>query len=244
MEPVTHVLTGAVLARSGPNRRAAYATAAMAVAAEFPDIDTLWGLRGPVEGFAHHRGLTHTFVGLPFEAALVVAMFYGVHRWRLRRHEGNRPLTAAPVRWGTLYLLVLLALGSHLLLDFTNNYGLRPFAPFHTRWYAASIVFIFDPVLFLLLLAGLLLPWLLRLVQREITSSRARGGFVTTTPAQVVLALIAVYYGVRAWEHAKAVQLAQAQAMAVDAEAPPESVALPSHQYLRVQRSLVSPGNR
>ena len=60
MEPVTHILTGVCLARTGLNRRAAYATLTMAVAAEFPDIDTLWGLRGPVEGFAHHRGNTHT----------------------------------------------------------------------------------------------------------------------------------------------------------------------------------------
>src|ERR1700761_1603793 len=116
MEPVTHILTGACLARTGFNRRAAYTTLAMAVAAEFPDIDTLWSLRGPVEGFQHHRGITHTFLGLPFEAALVVAAIYGLHRWRAaRRQDGGetsphrKPLTAAPVRWGLLYLFTLLA---------------------------------------------------------------------------------------------------------------------------------------
>ena len=45
MEPVTHLLTGACLARTGFHRRVAYATAAMTVAAEFPDIDTVWSLR-------------------------------------------------------------------------------------------------------------------------------------------------------------------------------------------------------
>src|SRR5580698_2751488 len=87
MDPVTHILTGACLARTGFNRRAAYTTLAMAVAAEFPDIDTLWSLRGPVEGFQHHRGITHTFLGLPFEAALVVAAIYGLHRWRQARSQ-------------------------------------------------------------------------------------------------------------------------------------------------------------
>ena len=37
MEPITHFMTGAVLARSGFNRKAAYATVAMTLAAEAPD---------------------------------------------------------------------------------------------------------------------------------------------------------------------------------------------------------------
>jgi inner membrane protein len=82
MEPVTHVLTGICLARAGANRKARYATAVMALAAEFPDIDTVWSLRGPVEGFVHHRGITHTFVGVPFEAALIVAGAWLWHRSR------------------------------------------------------------------------------------------------------------------------------------------------------------------
>ena len=85
MEPVTHILTGACLSRTGLNRRAAYTTLAMAIAAELPDIDTLWSLRGSVAGFQHHRGITHTFVGIPFEAAIVVAAIYGLHRWRTAR---------------------------------------------------------------------------------------------------------------------------------------------------------------
>ena len=34
MEPITHLMTGAVLARTGFNRKAAYATLAMTIAAE------------------------------------------------------------------------------------------------------------------------------------------------------------------------------------------------------------------
>ena len=34
-----------------------------------------------------------------------------------------------------------------LLLDWTNNYGLRPFFPFNPRWYAGSFVFIAEPVM-------------------------------------------------------------------------------------------------
>ncbi len=229
MEPVTHILTGTCLARCGLNRRAAYATFTMAVAAEFPDIDTLWGLRGPVAGFEHHRGITHTFLGLPFEAALIVAAVYGVHRWRLRRRRKtqpdphhspgpqdtehvNKPLTVAPVRWGTLCGLALLALLSHLLLDYTNNYGLRPFYPFNSHWYAASIVFIFDPLLFIMLLAGLIAPWLFGLVSSEVGVRRKpfRGRSWASAALVGVLAL----WALRVVEHSRATQLALAQSLA------------------------------
>jgi inner membrane protein len=214
MEPVTHLLTGACLSRTGLNRRAAYATLTMVVAAEFPDIDTLWSLRGPIEGFQHHRGITHTFLGLPFEAALIVAGVYAWHRWRVKRAKAAagarpKPLTAAPVRWGVLYGLALVALLSHLLLDYTNNYGLRPFFPFNGRWYAASFVFIWDPVMFVLLLGALILPWLFGLVNAEVGAKkqtfRGRGWAITA------LAGILAWWGVRAEEHQRAVQMAMTQ---------------------------------
>jgi len=274
MEPVTHILTGACLARTGLNRKAAYATVTMAIAAQFPDIDTLWSLRGPVEGFAHHRGITHTFLGVPFEAALIVAGVWAVHGWRERRynrrlaqappdseHEYHssphvkddheriiRPLTVAPVRWGLLYLFALLALLSHLLLDFTNNYGLRPFFPFDRHWYAGSIVFIFDPLIFLLLVAALSLPALFGLIGREVGARRqpfrARGWAIAA------LAGIVGYWSLRTIEHAKAVQLVQQQPVAAppqasSADAPtPAGTPAPDDSnptYLTAQRVLASP---
>src|ERR1700755_1854060 len=80
MDPVTHFLTGACLARAGFNRKAAYATLAMTLAAEAPDLDTLWSVGGPVAAFQHHRGITHTFLGLPFEGLAVVGAVWLVHR--------------------------------------------------------------------------------------------------------------------------------------------------------------------
>ncbi len=262
MEPVTHILTGTCLARTGFNRRAAYATLTMAVAAEFPDIDTLWGLRGPVEGFTHHRGITHTFLGLPFEAALLVAAVYGLHRWRLARAARTaaarpparpadaqrvpRPLTAAPVRWGELYGFVLLALLSHLLLDYTNNYGLRPFYPFNPHWYAASIVFIFDPWIFALLLGALVVPLIFKLVSSEIGEHRQ----VFRGRGWAIAALLGViaWWTLRDVQHEKAVQLALAQSIAAPVQAAPSGDDSTESQpdepppvYLPAERTLVSP---
>jgi len=261
MEPVTHILTGACLARSGLNRRAAYATITMAVAAEFPDIDTLWSLRGPVEGFTHHRGITHTFLGLPFEAALVVGAVYGIHRWRIARAERaeaarpvdalhvRKPLTVAPVRWGLLYGFALLALLSHLLLDFTNNYGIRPFFPFNDHWYAASIVFIVDPWILLLLAGALIVPLIFKLVGSEIGARRQ----VFRGRGWAIAALLGIvgWWTLREVEHEKALQLAMAQSLAMPVAAPVAPAAgqdttqpLPDEPppvYLPAARTLASP---
>ncbi len=155
MEPVTHLLTGACLGRSGFNRTTAYATLTMVLAAEAPDIDLLWGLRGPVAEFQHHRGITHTFLGAPFMALLVTGAIWLWHRWRTRDRNKQAPHTegrqrghiqhAPPVRWGWIWFLALIADLSHLLLDWTNNYGLRPLFPFNAHWFAGNIFFISGP---------------------------------------------------------------------------------------------------
>lgn len=265
MEPVTHVLTGTCLARSGLNRRAAYATAGMAIAAEFPDIDTLWGLRGPVSGFEHHRGITHTLIGLPFEAGVILLGFMLYHwiRHRTLRPSGTQaPVSkatgsaVAPLRWGKLYALLCLALLSHLVLDYTNNYGLRPFFPFNGRWYAGSIVFIFDPLIFVLLLAGLVLPALFGLIGREVGASRDR--FRGRGWARAALAGVLILWSVRWVQHGKALVLAQAQSLRAPAasesalqppasgaqdQTPADSAPAPEDRrpLLEAQRSLVNP---
>jgi inner membrane protein len=186
MEPFTHFLTGACIGRAGFNRKSAYATLAAVLAAEAADLDVVWGFAGPVQGLRHHRGITHTFVAAPVVAGVVVGAVWLFHRWRtarklrkLRAHSvgsaqdeggtaGDSLAPVQPVSWAWLYLTALVAALSHLLLDWTNNYGLRPFFPFNPRWYAGSFVFIAEPVLWGLLLLALVMPWLLGLADREI----------------------------------------------------------------------------
>jgi len=219
MEPVTHFLAGACLSRAGCNRRTAYATLAMTLAAEAPDLDVLWSLDGPVASLQHHRGVTHTLIGAPFVALAVTGAVCLWHRLRGRRAVKPAAGAGAPFQpsvglrglqpnWLLIWLFSFVAVLSHLLLDFTNNYGLRPFFPFNSRWYSWDIVFIFEPLIFLALLAALVLPAIFGLADREIGA--ARKPFRGRGWAIAALSFVAILYAIRNGEHQRALNLLRA----------------------------------
>ncbi len=213
MEPVTHFLTGAVLSRAGFNRKTAYATLAMTLAAEAPDIDILWGFRGPLAGFEHHRGITHTLIFAPVMALAITGVVWLVHHFR--RKPGARDAKLPPPRWLLIWLFALIADFSHLLLDFTNNYGLRPFFPFDAHWYAWSIVFIFDPLIFSALVSALVLPWLFGLADREMGARRPL--FRGRGWAIAALTFIVLWWGLRNAERNHAIATARSGSLTNEA---------------------------
>jgi inner membrane protein len=210
MEPITHFLTGACLGRAGFNRKTAYATLAAVLAAEAADLDIIWGFAGPVEGLKHHRGITHTFWAVPVVAGVIVGAVWIFDRlWQSRRRRRAEALAqnakAPTAHWGWLYLTACVAALSHLLLDWTNNYGLRPFFPFNPRWYAGSFMFIAEPVLWALFFLALFMPWVLGLADSEIgarrTPFRGRGWAIFALVGMLLL-------GCWRWaEHAQALAM-------------------------------------
>jgi inner membrane protein len=204
LEPVTHFLTGACMGRAGLNRKTALATLTLTLAAEAPDLDILGRIRGPAFAFAHHRGFTHSFLGVPIDAAVVVGFVYLL--WRVRGRKTKDP--ALPPRWGVLFLLACLAGLSHILLDFTNNYGVRPFWPFSEKWYSWDIVFIFEPIMFTCLLLGLVVPALFSLIDSEIgvRNSGPRG----RVAASLALTAVVFLWMFRDYEHRRAVKALEA----------------------------------
>lgn len=193
------------MGRAGLNRKTALATLTLTLAAEAPDLDVLGAVRGSAFGFAHHRGFTHSFVGVPLDAMAVVGFVYLI--WRIRGRKINDP--QLPPRWGLLFFYACLAGLSHILLDFTNNYGVRPFWPFSGKWYSWDIVFIYEPVMLALLVLGLIAPSLFGLIDKEI-GARSRGprGRVAATLA---LAGIVLMWGLRDFEHRRAVSALEAR---------------------------------
>jgi inner membrane protein len=199
LEPVTHFLIGAAMGRAGLNRKTGLATATLTLAAEAPDLDVISRFWGSPFGLNHHRGFTHSFLGLPLVAAAVVGFMYLI--WRLRGRKTRDP--KLPPRWGLLFAYACLAGVSHILLDFTNNYGVRPFWPFSERWISWDIVFIVEPVILIFLILGLIVPGLFSLINEEIGARRKgpQGRFA----ASVALLAVFACWGVRDYEHRRAV---------------------------------------
>jgi inner membrane protein len=205
LEPVTHFLFGANLGRAGLNRKTALATATLTLAAEAADLDVISRFGGPAFGLNHHRGFTHSFLGVPIVAAAVVGFVYLI--WRLRGRPIKNP--ALPPRWGVLFLFACLAGLSHVLLDFTNNYGVRPWWPFAERWISWDIVFIVDPVILLALILGLVVPSLFSLINEEIgVREKSLPGRAAAT---IALIAVVAWWGLRYYEHSRAVAALEAR---------------------------------
>jgi inner membrane protein len=148
VDNVTHALLGAALAEIALPRAAARPVrrvflAAGIVAANLPDLDVvLTGLTPePLGNLLHHRGYTHTVVGLVAQGLVLCGLLW---LWPAVRRlaSGERRRLGA---------LVAVGLGSHLALDSWNVYGIHPFAPFDPRWLYGDAVFIFEPWIWLLL---------------------------------------------------------------------------------------------
>ena len=120
-------------------------------AAEFPDADLVYAgpmvAMGKLGYLLHHRGHTHTVVWALVSA---VALWGITHWWWQRGLTGRERADASSAlvsRVGARALFVLAVVGtlSHLLLDFTNSYGVHPFWPFDNRWFYGDAVFIVEP---------------------------------------------------------------------------------------------------
>lgn len=202
MDNVTHSIAGLVLAeaairlrarRTGaepsPRLRTVAALSSM-VAANLPDADLFYtGVGGDRLAYMlHHRGYTHTVVAAILGSMLVfgaAALFAWGWRSRAPRDEA---------RW--LAMLLLVSTFSHLVLDWTNSYGVHLFWPFDDRWSYGDAVFIVEPwfwavavpmlvasstsrvarvLLSLVLLAGLTLAWRTSIVSAGAASALTVG---------------------------------------------------------------------
>ena len=226
MEPITHLMTGAVLARTGFNRKAAYATASN---------DPSRRSSRPRHPMVHprpHRSLPASSrldphpprpaVRSCFDRTGAIWLF---HRWRSRPQRSPRnnqnhalpydptttpapPLTTPPSVGACSTGFSLIALLSHLLLDWTNNYGLRPFFPFNpplVRWLHLSSSS--NPSSFSFCSSLSSRPALFGLINSEVGARkqafRGRGWAIFALVAIVAL------WTLRFVQHAKALQLAQ-----------------------------------
>ncbi len=143
----THTLAGFALAESGLKRWSPYATWTAVIAANLPDIDIVTQVAGTASYIEHHRGITHAAVSIPLLSLLLAAVMYKISQ--------NRGRNDVPLQ--KHFAVAFIAMATHPLLDWTNTYGVLPFLPFDRTWFYGDTLFIIEPYLDLILLAGILL---------------------------------------------------------------------------------------
>jgi inner membrane protein len=200
MDNITHTVTAIALSNAGLNKKTRYATLALVIGCNLPDIDIVTGFWGSATYLKDHRGITHSLLGITVLAVILAGVIY-----LLGKREAAAPSKPAMnVRW--LLLICWIATASHLLMDFTNAYGVRPFLPFSGHWYAWDIEFIFDPLLLVILLAGLAVPGLFRIVTEEVGARKP--GF--RRGAIVSLCGVVALWGLRDIVHRRVVNMLSA----------------------------------
>ncbi|KIL40158.1 hydrolase [Gordoniibacillus kamchatkensis] len=182
MDTGSHLLFGATLAglaalqpevAHSPVLAHAVLTATL-LGSHAPDFDSFIRLKSYAAYVRHHRGLTHSLPAVavwPFALGVPIALLFGV--------------------WAQLTTVVLWAMAAvvfHIALDWLNAYGVQCFRPLSRRWHHLDVLALFEPPLFALHGAGLLL-W----------------AFGAVRPGPVFLAVYAltfVYIAIRGWQHA------------------------------------------
>ena len=112
---------------------------ASVIANNLPDLDFFLSklTPGPLGYILHHRGFTHTLVGAVPQGLFILGLGWLFNKFR----KGSLSLSQILCLAATIFL----GLGTHILADSWNNYGVHPFWPFNNKWYYGDAVFIAEP---------------------------------------------------------------------------------------------------
>jgi inner membrane protein len=161
MDNITHSLAAVAMSRAGLNKWYSHPALVLVLAANAPDIDIVMSLRGSLSYFENHRGISHSIVMVPVMALLVVLV--------------TCAMTRTMRGWKAAYGLAIIGVASHLLLDWTNSYGVRLLMPFSSQWYRLDLNNIIDLWIWGILLIAAIGPPLGRLVSSEIGAKPGTG---------------------------------------------------------------------
>lgn len=153
MDNVTHALFGVLVAEAlhrtvppsepglAPRDRRRFLVWLLVVGNNLPDLDFVYAriTEGKLGYLLHHRGHTHTLV-----AALAIgALLYYATRMLLRRRSPSPSFRDQRLLAVAAFVGPLL----HLLMDYSNDYGVHPFWPIYDGWFYGDSVFIVEPFL-------------------------------------------------------------------------------------------------
>ena len=147
MDTLTHSLVGLAVSKTGLEKLSPATSVVCVLSANAPDIDFISAFFGDRWTLLHyHRGITHSILGT-FLLALIIPVLFSlgdlfISRWRRQ---------ARSLRLRGLLVASMIVGATHPLMDWTNNYGVRPLLPWSGKWFYGDLVFIIDPFLWLIL---------------------------------------------------------------------------------------------
>ncbi len=144
MDTITHGIVGALIGKGFfSERNGRVATLAATAGAMFPDVDVVQEIfsSDPLAIVRYHRAITHSFIALPFFAALLAwltraSFAFAKKRWGLRDWD--------PPSWGILFIIYAIAIASHIFLDVMTSFGTRIWYPLSQERAAWDLLFIID----------------------------------------------------------------------------------------------------
>jgi inner membrane protein len=198
VEPVTHALTSLAVARAVGDRLPRFGTAMVVVAGVAADLDYLSYFGGAGAYLKFHRALLHSLPGSIVMIFVIAALFWWAGR--------GFPVKNSDAHLGFLAAISVCCLGAvcHLLFDYFSGEAVQMLWPFRIRSSAWDFATDFDPWIFALVLAGLLLPQLFRLVSEEIGERTTASGRLG---ALITLVILLTYLGARGILHRGATEL-------------------------------------
>jgi membrane-bound metal-dependent hydrolase YbcI (DUF457 family) len=178
MDTITHGIVGSLLAKGYfSERHGRVATFAATMGAMFSDVDVVREAisTDPLAVVRYHRGITHSWTGLPIFAVLLAWLT----RWLARRFGLESP------SWSVLTIIYGVAIASHILLDGMTSFGTRMFTPFSQNRVAWDFLFIIDFTFTAIALAPQASAWIYR--DREKSARRASIAWVFFTVASFLV---------------------------------------------------------
>ncbi|MGV3244326.1 metal-dependent hydrolase [Staphylococcus sp. 11261D007BR] len=147
MDTATHIAMGVgltALATTDPTLSQNIAAGATVIIAGslIPDIDTVLKLKNNATYISNHRGITHSIPFTIFWPILLTLLAYLIFP------------SVDPLH---IWLWSQLAVFLHVFVDIFNSYGTQALRPISNKWIQLSVINTFDPILFALLVIGIVI---------------------------------------------------------------------------------------
>ncbi len=137
MDPISHTLSGLVFSKTITKNKVLIII--FLVFSLLSDVDLLLRIHSTELFLNYHRGITHGILALCLLPLIPAFIFRG------------------KIGFLKTYCFAFLGYCLHLLLDFTNQYGIKILSPFDWNSYDLSLTFIVDPYVIFTLLIALIL---------------------------------------------------------------------------------------